>query len=665
MSVTNWLALVIIGEHIKQRIIMALVSAHDLAKSFGADDIFEGISVSIPHGARIALVGPNGSGKTTLLNLLAKADTPTEGTVTHARGLTIGFLPQESSFSIAGKHALFEEMLTAFADLLEQEARLNELADQLARLPDDETLLEAYGKAQESFELNGGYEYTTRIGQVLGGLGFDEVDFDRPVEQLSGGQKTRALLARLLLENPNLLILDEPTNHLDIQAIEWLERWLKTYEGALLLVSHDRYFMDSVVDHVWELIFGQIENYRGNYSHYVQQRGERHARLLEEYRRQQEFIAREKDYIQRNIAGQNTRQAQGRRKRLERYLRDEAITRPREQHTMRIDLQSRRRSGDEVLITRDLVIGYHDDKIPLFEVPDITLYRGECAALIGPNGAGKTTFIKTILNQIEPLAGKSRLGASVEIGYFAQAHEQLNLNRTVLDELLAEKNLPVGEARNYLAQFLFTGDDIDKPVGALSGGERGRLALARLALRGANLLLLDEPTNHLDIPSQEILEAVLANFQGTILLVSHDRYLIRRLATQIWALDVPRRPADGKTQLIVYEGPYSDYISERDGNAVAQEQAPAKKPSPKSKRQASAEDRQNVLSPYHRKKRLVLVEGEINRLEVELVNLSGALEAASAAGDVDKVARLGEAYSQAESDLETLILEWETLAADI
>ncbi|MBN1123164.1 MAG: ABC-F family ATP-binding cassette domain-containing protein [Anaerolineae bacterium] len=644
---------------------MTLVSAHDLARSFGANDIFEGISVSIPHDARIALVGPNGSGKTTLLNLLAKSDTPTEGTVTYARGLTIGFLPQESSFSIAGTHTLFEEMLTAFADLLEQESRLNKLADQLAQLPDDETLLEAYGKAQESFELNGGYEYTTRIGQVLGGLGFDETDFDRPVEQLSGGQKTRALLARLLLENPNLLILDEPTNHLDIQAIEWLERWLKTYEGALLLVSHDRYFMDSVVDHVWELIFGKIETYRGSYSHYIQQRGERHAHLLTEYRHQQEFIAKEQEYIQRNIAGQNTRQAQGRRKRLERYLRDEAITRPREQHTMRIDLQSRRRSGDEVLITRSLVIGYHDDKIPLFEVPDITLYRGECAALIGPNGAGKTTFIKTILNQLKPLEGKSRLGASVEIGYFAQAHEMLDPQRTVLAELLVEKNIPVGEARNYLAQFLFTGDDIDKPVAALSGGERGRLALARLALRGANLLLLDEPTNHLDIPSQEILETVLANFQGTILLVSHDRYLIRRLATQIWALDIPHSSTDGKTRLIVYEGPYSDYISERDGNAAAQEQAPAKKPSQKSKRQASAEDRQNTLSPYHRKKRLVFVEGEINRLEVELVNLSGALESASAAGDVDEVARLGEAYSQAESDLDTLMLEWEALAADI
>jgi ATP-binding cassette subfamily F protein 3 len=423
--------------------------------------------------------------------------------------------------------------------------------------------------------------------------------------------------------------------------------------------------MDSIVDHVWELIFGQIENYRGNYSHYVQQREERHASLLTEYRRQQEFITKEKEYIQRNIAGQNTRQAQGRRKRLERYLHDEAITRPREQHTMRIDLQSRRRSGDEVLITRNLVIGYHDDKIPLFEVPDITLFRGECAALIGPNGAGKTTFIKTILNQLEPLGGTSRLGASVEIGYFAQAHELLDPQRTVLEELLVEKNLPVGEARNYLAQFLFTGDDIDKPVAALSGGERGRLALARLALRGANLLLLDEPTNHLDIPSQEILETVLANFDGTILLVSHDRYLIRRLATQIWALDVPRKPADGKTQLIVYEGPYNDYLAERDGDAAPQEQTPAKKPSQKSQRQSRAEDRQNTLSPYHRKKRLIFVEGEINRLEVELVNLSGALESASAAGDVDEVARLGEAYSQAESDLETLMLEWEALAADI
>src|SRR5690606_24596951 len=447
-------------------------------------------------------------------------------TVMHAGGLEIGFLPQQVTMALSGDRTLWDEMLTAFADLLAQEARLRELADQLAENPTSEALIEKYGVAQQRFELDGGYDYETRIKQVLTGLGFDEGDYQRPVEQLSGGQKTRALLARLLLEDPDLLILDEPTNHLDIGAIEWLESYLKGFAGALLVVSHDRYFMDSLVQHVWELIFGRLEVYRGNYSAYVQQREERHARLLKEYERQQEFIEKEEDYIRRNIAGQNTRQAQGRRKRLERFLADEALTRPREMHTLRLNLQAKRRSGDKVLMTHNLVVGYHDDRVPLFEAPDITLYRGECAALIGPNGAGKSTFLKTILGQLEPLSGEARLGASVEIGYFAQAHEELDPANSVLDEILKVKYMPTGEARNYLAAFLFTGDDVFKPISALSGGERGRVALAKLALSGANLLLLDEPTNHLDIPSQEILEAVLADYNGTILLISHDRYLI-------------------------------------------------------------------------------------------------------------------------------------------
>ncbi len=645
---------------------MAIVNGHNLARSFGANDIFEGVTVSVPHGARIALVGPNGAGKTTLLRLLARLDAPDEGTVAHARGLRIGFLPQEAELVLMGEHSVWEEMLTTFSALLAQESRLNEMAEALEGAPDDEELLAAYGEAQTRFEDAGGYEYPVRIRQVLGGLGFDEVDFERPLSQLSGGQKTRALLARLLLEAPDLLILDEPTNHLDIRAIEWLEGWLKGFDGALLVVSHDRYFLDNIVDHVWELVFGQLETYRGNYSHYVQQREERHVRLLKEYERQQEFIAKEEEYIRRNIAGQNTRQAQGRRKRLERFLRDEAITRPRQQRAMHLDLQTRRRSGDRVLMTEELVVGYHDDKVPLFGVPDITLYRGECAALIGPNGVGKTTFVKTVLGELDPLGGKAKIGASVEIGYFAQAHEGLNHASTILDEILGIKNLPISEARDYLARFLFTGDDIYKPVSALSGGERGRVALAKLALSGANLLLLDEPTNHLDIPSQEILEAVLADFEGTILLISHDRYLIRNLATQIWALHVPRKGSDGQTELVVYEGPYGEYLAWREGREVKPARArdkPGKKPERRQKQASPVNDKPH-LTPHERQKRLAQVEGAINRLEIELVNLHGSLESASTKGDVGEVARLGEAYTQAEAQLDALMEEWEALLAD-
>ncbi len=646
--------------------LMAIVSGHNLARSFGAEDIFTGVEVTIPHGARIALVGPNGAGKTTLLRLLAGLDEPSEGEVSHAKGLRIGVLPQEAEMALAGEQVLWDEMLTAFTDLLAQETRLSQLADELAASPDDADLLRTYGNVQHRFEEAGGYDYELRIKQVLTGLGFEQRDYQRPIEQLSGGQKTRALLARLLLENPDLLILDEPTNHLDIQAIEWLENWLKAFPGALLLVSHDRYFMDSLAGQVWELIFGQLQIYRGNYSHYVQQREARHTLLLAEYERQQAFIARTEDFIQRNIAGQNTRQAQSRRKRLERFLRDEAIARPREHRVMHLNLQSGRRSGDEVIKTRGLVIGYHDDGVPLFAAPDITLYRGECAALIGPNGAGKSTFLKTILGQLRPLKGRAQLGASVEVGYFAQAHEGLNQDNTIMDEILSVQNLPIGAVRSYLGPFLFSGDDVFKPISALSGGERGRVALAKLALSGANLLLLDEPTNHLDIPSQEILEAVLADFEGTILLVSHDRYLIGNLATQIWALHTSDGSNGGKAELIVHEGPYAEYLARRE-QRQREPAAPKPKPASRSKspaRQASTAAGKPPLSKHEREKRLEQVEARIHQAEVEQVNLSGELEAASAAGDVAEVTRLGEAYAQVEAELEGLMGEWEELLAE-
>jgi ATP-binding cassette, subfamily F, member 3 len=640
---------------------MALVTATNVARSFGQHDIFDGVSISIPHSARIALVGPNGAGKTTLLNILARRDDPTEGIVTHSKGLQVGFLPQEASLELSDEHAtLWEEMLLAFRSLLAQEKKLGEMADALAHSPDDEALLAAYGDAQHRFEADGGYEYNLRIEQVLAGLGFDEVDYRRPIAQLSGGQKTRALLARLLLESPDLLILDEPTNHLDIAAIEWLEAWLKGFDGALLVVSHDRYFMDNVVNHVWELIFGRLEEYRGSYSKYVQSREARHAQMLSEHERQQEFVAKEEDYIRRNIAGQNTRQAQGRRKRLERYLRDEAIIRPRELKALHLNLSTRIRSGDKVLMTENLEIGYHDDRVPLFSVPDITLFRGEVAALIGPNGAGKSTFLKTVLGQLAPLDGHSTLGTGVEIGYFAQAHEGLDANRSVLDEILSAQNIPISEARNYLATFLFTGDDVYKPVSALSGGERGRVALAKLALTGANLLLLDEPTNHLDILSQEILETVLAEFNGTILLISHDRYLIRNLATQIWALHVPRKAGDGTTEMIVYEGRYDEYLAWRDGQTMPTSQIEDKKPQPAPAKNASLP----TLNPYQRKKRIQQVEERIHKLEIDMVNLSGALEAASASGNVAEVTRLGNAYTSTDEELNTLLSEWELLLSE-
>ncbi|WP_119065952.1 ABC-F family ATP-binding cassette domain-containing protein [Aggregatilinea lenta] len=625
---------------------MALLSATNVAKSFGANDIFSGVTVDIPHGAKIAMVGPNGAGKTTLLHVLMKAEEPSEGIVTHMKGLSIGYLPQRPDMS--GERTLWDEMMTAFTALREREAKLHVLAESMGEASGDEldAIMERYGQLEHQFEDDGGYMYETRTRQVLQGLGFDAGDYGMPLAHLSGGQQTRALLARLLLESPDLLVMDEPTNHLDINAVEWLESFLKTWPGALLVVSHDRYFMDSVVTTIWEMDWGTVEAYRGNYSHYQLQRADRHERLLREYEAQQEFIAKEEDYIRRNIAGQNTAQAKGRLRRLERLKRDSLVARPRTEQQIRIKLKAQLRSGDKVLMTYGLQAGYERDH-PLVTVPDITLYRGEIAAIIGPNGVGKTTLLKTLLHDLPPLKGSVRLGAAVEPGYFAQAHEGLNPNRSVLDELLTVRDLPLSEARSYLATFLFTGDDVFQPIRTLSGGERGRLALAKLSLAGANFLLLDEPTNHLDIPSQEILQSVMAAFDGTILLVSHDRYLIDALATQVWDVQ-----PDGMT---VFEGNYREYVEAREAarQAVREEKAtPAR---------AGAAARKNGKSDSERARRLAQVEATIHELETQLAALESDAGRASQAGEVDRVRELGEAYTAVQADLDAALSEWETL----
>ncbi len=672
---------------------MALVTLSNVAKSFGASDIFARVSASIPRGARIALVGSNGVGKTTLLTLIVGLDTPTAGTITRARGLTMGYLPQRPELS--GQHSLWEEMMRVFGGLREMENRLAGLAQQMAAAPDDPDLLERYGALQARYEHAGGFEYEHRARMVLTGLGFTEAEYDRPLTRLSGGERTRALLGRLLLEAPDLLVLDEPTNHLDIDAVEWLEGFLKSFPGAVLAVSHDRYFMDRAVDTIWEMAFGGLEVYRGHYSHYVTQREARHERLFKEYKAQQAFIAKEMDYIRRHLAGQRTSQAKGKIRRLETMILGRArgdlnrleqalngeltasrldgpgaaglLQAPRQERRLRVRLEAALRSGDKVLMTYGLAVGYPDGET-LFTAPDITLYRGEIAALIGPNGAGKTTFLKTILGQLEPKSGRVRIGASVQIGYFAQAHEELNPDRSVIDEILAVRHMPMSQARHYLATYLFTGDDVFRPISTLSGGERGRVALAKLALSGANFLLLDEPTNHLDIPSQEILEDVLADFAGTILMGSHDRYLIDALATQIWAV----RPGE----MTVFEGGYSAYVAARDGRAADSTQAAAadfrtagradarQEPRQAKRRDGRADDRGPRLSPYQRAQRARQLEARIEELEIRLVDLSGAIGEASGAGDAGRVAELGEEYARTEADLEAAMQEWEDLLVE-
>ena len=623
---------------------MPLLSAQNLSKSFGPVDLFTSVSLSIPHRARIGLVGANGIGKTTLLRILAGEEESSGGVVNHARSARIGYLPQEAVLD--SSLTLWEEELTVFAPLIQMQNELHIMEARLSSEPQSDTLLEEYGRLQATFDHAGGYTYENRLRMTLTGLGFTKSDFKRPVPQLSGGQRTRALLAKLLLSQPDLLLLDEPTNHLDIDAVEWLEDFFKDWPGGVLIVSHDRYFLDQVVNTIWEMT-PAIEEYRGNYSAYLMQRQERYERVLSEYQAQQEFIEKEEDYIRRNIAGQNTRQAQGRRKRLERMLADSLFVRPTKKRNLHLRLTTAARSGDLVLRTRSLSVGYADEGKPLFLVPNLTLVRGECAAIIGPNGAGKTTFLKTVLEVIPPLAGETVLGASLSIGYFAQAHEKLHPNWTLMEEIqgIRPKMLPA-EVRDYLARFLFTGDDVFKQVEVLSGGERGRLALACLALDGSNLLLLDEPTNHLDLQSQEILQSVLADYPGTILLVSHDRYLIDALASQIWEVIPAQRT------LVQFDGTYSEYRLFKQQSSASARKTPATQPAVREKRAGgmSKGERQRIEN------RIKKIELEIAGLESELKSLENAL--ANPPADGAEVLRLSSAYSDVQSKLEKLMQAW-------
>jgi ATP-binding cassette subfamily F protein 3 len=671
---------------------MSLINGLNLSKSFGPVDIFWRVSFSIPRGARVAIVGPNGIGKTTLIRILVGLDEPSSGSIQRARGLNLGYLPQEAG--LYGSHTLWEECLKSVSNLRDMEAELARLEEAMSDPAQAEAILQRYGPLQETFERLGGYTYETRIQQILSGLGFDADDYQRPVSQLSGGQRTRGVLARLLLASPDLLILDEPTNHLDIAAVEWLEGYLSQWEGAVLIVSHDRYFLDRVVDHIWEMRKDGMETYRGNYSAYVQQRQERWDLRQQLFRTEKERLLKDLDYVKRNIAGQGTLQAKGRLRRLSRQVeaieslgmdamqgkswlqisseadisthimgveeverRIKALRSPshRPPH-LHINLKASQRSGDLVLRTYDVAIGYADEGKPLFHVPDLVLKRGECAALIGPNGAGKTTFLKTLLGALPPLAGEVLLGASLNIAYFAQAHEDLNPERTLVQEIeaIASSVAPgmlLAEVRDYLARFLFTGEEVFKKVSTLSGGERGRLALAKLSLTDANLLLLDEPTNHLDIPSQEILQEVLQDYQGTILLVSHDRYLIDALGTQIWEIE------PDEAAMRIFAGTYTQYRAEHEaeknplvearqpGNGAHRQQHPAR---------PSSEERK-------RRERLKEVEKQIAALEERLEALSRQLE--NPPPDPERVQRLGSEYVEVQGEMETLYKEWEKLQA--
>lgn len=677
---------------------MAVLTATNVGQSFGSYDVFGGVSVGIPRDGKIGLVGPNGIGKTTLLRILAGKAQPSSGQVYLSRGGRIGYLSQESSDAFVGQgseQTVHGEMLSVFQPILDMEARLRQMESEIASLDATDAtatdeLLEEYSRLQVQHEIAGGYDYETRIRMVLTGLGFSPSAWDQPLNQLSGGQKTRVLLGRLLLESPDLLILDEPTNHLDVQAIEWLENTLNSWSGAVLVVSHDRYFLDRVANTIWEMSRAGIEVYRGNYSAYVNQRQERWERLQREYDAFQERVAKEVDFIRRNIAGQRAQMAWGRLSRLSREIEavrvgglgtigelsgkgwsriaDEldlrrpaatlaelqeaiaALPAPTRPPVLNMRLSSAYRSGNIVLRAADLAVGYPGH--PLFTVDGLELRRLETAALIGPNGTGKTTFLKVILGQLEPLMGELALGASLKVGYFAQAHEDLNPESTVLDELLRHKDMPISEARNYLARYLFRGDDVFSQVRTLSGGERARLALAILVLEEANFLLLDEPTNHLDIPSQEVLQSALESFDGTILLVTHDRYLVDRLATQVWEL----RREDGAMRLDVFHGSYQAYLAARTIKPAAEMvDTAATNGSGMAVPQLSKNEQRK------RAEALAEVEADIAITEEALASLGEALQDAAEGQDFIELQRLTAEYEAAETRLEELFARWEEM----
>ncbi len=622
---------------------MSIVTGNNVGRSYGDFDVFKNLRFSIEHGDRIGLVGPNGEGKTTLLRLLAAVDEPTVGRIDYKSGLRLGYLPQDPPV-LPGKN-LWQAMLDVFADVRRMESELEALSAHL----DDEETLKQYSALQAEFERLDGYTYETRIRTVLTGLGFAEDEYDQPLEQLSGGQKTRSLLARLLLDAPDLLLLDEPTNHLDVYAVEWLESFLQTFGGALVVVSHDRYFLDATTDRTWEMAFGVLEAYRGNYSHYVRQREERYDFRLKQFNEQREFIEKTEDFIRRHIAGQRTKEAQGRRTRLQRFLRDEAIEKPQRADHIRVRLNPPKRSGDIVLSFADVGIGY--DEL-LVNVPDMELRRGMRVAIVGPNGAGKTTLVRSILGELPVVGGAIKHGANVELGYLSQAHDYFDPLQDVLSAVRQVKpQVPAEQVRSLLGSFLFRGDDAFKLIDELSGGQRSRVALARLAMLEVNVLVLDEPTNHLDIASQEVLEDVLRHFDGTFLLVSHDRYLVEALATHVWAIE------DGA--LHVLEGGWQAYVDWRSARQEAAVLAIGERR--QDQREAQREARRERKQREKMEVRQGEVEEEIAALEEQMAELSERIGRAGEKQDVDQVQQLGVEYAALEAASQALWNEWETL----
>ncbi|HET6977328.1 MAG TPA: ABC-F family ATP-binding cassette domain-containing protein [Pyrinomonadaceae bacterium] len=645
----------------------------DVHKSYGVQDVLRGASLQINPGEHVGLVGRNGAGKSTIFRLVRGDESADRGDVVRARGVKLGLLDQHIHFK-AGS-TVHESALAAFGRLQQIEHEMHELEHRMADAADDlDKILERYSDLQHEFEHEGGFEYAAKAESILQGLGFEREMWSLETEKLSGGQQNRLGLACLLLAQPDVLLLDEPTNHLDVHAVEWLEEFLRAYAAAYVIVSHDRYFLDRACNRIIELENGRASSYTGNYSAFLVEREERREAQQRAYDNQQHLIAKTEEFIRRNLAGQKTKQAKSRRKMLEKLERIEAV--PQDQSSGDFRLQAIERAGNHVLTVNQLAVGYPDKELAC----DISflLRRGECLGIIGPNGSGKTTFLKTILNKLEPLNGEIRWGSKVQIGYYAQQLDDLDDRNEIIMELrrVAPASAAAGELRSFLAKFLFFGEDVYKHVQDLSGGEKGRLALAKLIYSRVNVLVLDEPTNHLDIPSREALEEALSAYEGTIVTISHDRYFLDRVATQILALD-------GEGGAEHYDGDYTEYhdwklglrgsappsmISSDNLVSVSTQPVVNEEPPPPPVKKAPPAPKKPGVKVIKKKKADArtpeLVESDIARAEQRLNEISQQMGTPDVARDAQKLITLNDEYQQTEALLRNLYDEWERVNSE-
>lgn len=618
---------------------MASLFAEQLAKSFGIDVVFNNVSFEIQSGEKVGLIGPNGTGKTTLMRCLLGLESLDAGQVRLSAGATVGYVQQQAD---AGRATVYEYLESAYQDVIDCQRRFRETERLMAAEKDENelaSLMKAYAADVEYFEQNSGYQYASDIRRVAFGLGFTDDDMARPAATLSGGQQTRLNLARALCRKPDFLFLDEPTNHLDIAMVEWLEEFLQSYSGSVFIISHDRYFLDNTVGRILELQGERLTAYSGNYSRYLEQKAHNEEALLSAYEKQQRLIAQTEEYIRRYKAGIKSKQARGRQSQLDRLERIELM---RQERQLEFELPAPAECADRVAELIDVTAGYGPKTV--FANQSLLIRRGEAVALVGANGAGKTTLLKLLTGALEPLAGRVKKGSRVQIGYFAQQHENLGSHNILIDEIMGEFGFGQERARGLLGHFLFCGDDVFKQVADLSGGERARLALLKLMLSGANLLLLDEPTNHLDIAAKEAVETALAVFPGTIVAVSHDRYFLDKLAERVIELE------DGR--LSEYIGNYSDYRAKKQ-LAARQVAVPA----------ASPVSRASKLSPPRQRKAatekmLKNLEGEIAVLEADLAELEARLNDGEIYKEPVAARELTERYAACQAELDAKYAEW-------